>query len=219
MAARRRHAADGRQTRRARRRRAGLPLADVVRRVQALHARRLPGRLPDRLAVPHRVRHGRGAGRHLQRLRLLRPGLPVRRDRAPQGPRGRQERRHRPEVHALLRPARRRADARLRPGLPDRSRSSSATSTSCASGPTGGSRSCTSDGVMDARLYGDDPRRRRRRRRRVLPAARRARGLRPAAGPGGHHPGPAAHVQPGDRRRRWHCSSAPLRRVRRDGAR
>ena len=54
------------------RRAAGVPLADVLRRVQALHARRLPGRVPDRLAVPHRVRHGRRAGRHLQRLRLLR---------------------------------------------------------------------------------------------------------------------------------------------------
>ena len=41
----------------------------------------LPGRLPHRRAVPHRVRHRRGAGRRLQRLRLLRPGLPVRRDR------------------------------------------------------------------------------------------------------------------------------------------
>ena len=40
------------------------------------------------------------------------------------------------------------------------------------------------------------PRRRRRRRRRDVPAARRARGLRPAAGPGRHHPRPAAHVAP-----------------------
>ena len=40
----------------------GVPLADVVRRVQALHARRLSGRLPHRRAVPHRVRHGRRAG-------------------------------------------------------------------------------------------------------------------------------------------------------------
>ena len=58
-----------------------VPLADVLGRLQALHARGLPGRLPDRVAVPHRVRHGRRAGRHLQRLRLLRAGLPVRRDR------------------------------------------------------------------------------------------------------------------------------------------
>ena len=39
-----------------------------------------------------------------------------------------------------------------------------------------------------ARLYGARPGRRGRRRRRVLPAAGRARGLRAAAGPGGHHP-------------------------------
>jgi formate dehydrogenase iron-sulfur subunit len=49
--------------------------------VQALHARRLPGRLPDRSAVPHRVRHGRRVGGHLQRLRLLRIRLPLRGDR------------------------------------------------------------------------------------------------------------------------------------------
>ena len=64
---------------------AGLPLADVLRRLQALHPRRLPGRLPDRRAVPHRVRHRGGAGRRLQRLRLLRAGLPVRRDRPARG--------------------------------------------------------------------------------------------------------------------------------------
>ena len=41
---------------------------------------------------------------------------------------------------------------------------------------------------------------RRRRGGRVLPAAGRARGLRAAAGPGGHHQGPARHVAAG---RRW----------------
>jgi formate dehydrogenase iron-sulfur subunit len=55
--------------------------------VQALHACRLLGRLPHRLAVPDRVRHGRRAGRHLQRLRLLRPSLPLRSDRATGGAR------------------------------------------------------------------------------------------------------------------------------------
>ena len=79
-----RHAASAGQARRAWSR-ARLPLADVLRRVQALHARRLPRRLPDRVAVPHRVRHRRRAGRHLQRLRLLRAGLPVRRDRPARG--------------------------------------------------------------------------------------------------------------------------------------
>ena len=88
-------------------------LADGVGRVQALHARRLPGRLPDRVAVPHRVRHRGGAGRHLQRLRLLRPGLPVRGDR----PAARSD--GRAEVHAVLRPARRGHEAGLRQGVPD----------------------------------------------------------------------------------------------------
>ena len=53
----------------------GLALADGLGRVQALHPRRLPGGLPDRRAVPHRVRHGRRAGGRLQRLRLLRAGV------------------------------------------------------------------------------------------------------------------------------------------------
>ena len=60
-------------------------LADGLRRLQALHARRVPRRLPDRRAVPHRVRHGRRAGGRLQRLRLLRPGVPVRRARPARG--------------------------------------------------------------------------------------------------------------------------------------
>ena len=74
------------------------PLADGVRRLQALHARGVPGRLPDRRADPHRVRHRRRAGGRLQRLRLLRAGLPVRRDRQAR------DRRPRRQVHALLRP-------------------------------------------------------------------------------------------------------------------
>ena len=105
-------------------------------------------------------------------------GLPVRRDRAPRdGTSDRQshgistgrrasasagtldadhERRHRPEVHALLRPARRRPDARVRPGLPDdvdqvrRPRRDARH----ARGP--GSRSCTSTAISEARLYGVD---------------------------------------------------------------
>ena len=52
------------------------------------------------------------------------------------------------------------------------------------------------------------PGRRRRRQRRVLPAARRAGGVRPAAGPGRDHPRPAGDVQPGDGRRRRRCSPA-----------
>ena len=189
--------------------RSGLPLADVVRRVQALHARRLPGRLPDRLAVPHRVRHRRRAGRHLQRLRLLRPGLPVRRHRAPHRPRGRQERRHRPEVHALLRPARasgqKPACAQACPtesiqfGDVDELRERAQTS---------GSTQLHERGDHGRPALRQRPRRRGRRHRRVLPAARRARGLRLPAGPGGDHQGPAADVQP-RRPPRPRCCSAP----------
>ena len=54
-------------------------VADGLRRVQALHRRRLPGGLPHGRAVPHRVRDGGRSGGHLQRLWLLRPRLPVRR--------------------------------------------------------------------------------------------------------------------------------------------
>ena len=94
--------------------RTGTALADVVGRVQALHARRLPGRVPDRGADAHRVRHRGRAGGRLQRLRLLHPRLPVRGDRPAQG--------GRPglEVHAVLRPARRGDGAGLRQGVPDR---------------------------------------------------------------------------------------------------
>ena len=168
-------------------------LADVLGRVQALHARRLPRRLPDRLAVPHRVRHGRRAGRHLQRLRLLRPGLPVRRDRAPHRRRRDEERRHRPEVHALLRPPRRRAHAGVRAGVPDRVDPVRRPRRAARAGRGARRRPCTSRACRGAALR-RGPRRRRRRRRRDVPAARRARDLRPAAGPGGADPRPAADV-------------------------
>ena len=69
-------------------------------------------------------------------------------------------------------------------------------------------------GVAEARLYGEDPGRRRGRRRRVLPAPRRAGGLRPAARPGGHHQGPAGDVAAGGRRR-GHAGRRSHRRVRR----
>ena len=65
---------------RPRRRPRRLRLVGVhVRRLQALHERRLPGRLPDRRADPHGVRHRRPPARRLQRLRLLHPVVPVRR--------------------------------------------------------------------------------------------------------------------------------------------
>ncbi len=51
----------------------GRALADDVQRLQALHARGLPRRVPHRCPVPDRVRHRRRAAGRLQRLRLLRP--------------------------------------------------------------------------------------------------------------------------------------------------
>ena len=178
-------------------------LADVVRRVQALHARRLPGRLPDRRAVPHRVRHRGRPGGRLQRLRLLRPRLPVRRHRPARETDGGAL-----QVHAVLRPARRRAGAGLREGLPDRVDPVRPAGRAARAGATRGSASCTSRGEP-RRGCTATTRRRRRRRRRVLPAARRARGLRAAARPGGHHPRPAADVAA----RRRSPRRRPLRRV------
>ena len=54
--------------------------------MQALHPRRLPRRVPDRRDLPYRVRHRRRAAGRLQRLRLLRPGLPVRRPQPADAP-------------------------------------------------------------------------------------------------------------------------------------
>ena len=90
------------------------PLGVPVRRLQALHERRLPRRLPDGCAHPDGVRNGHRAVRHLQRLRLLRRLLPVRRDRP------RPLRRPGREVHALLRPPPGRPRTGVREGLPDR---------------------------------------------------------------------------------------------------
>ena len=192
--ARRRHLAARRVHRAARRRATHGDAGDgatvrwlmASRRVQALHPRRLPRRLPDRRAVPHRVRHRRRPGGHLQRLRLLRPGLPVRGDRPAPG------RRPGLEVHAVLRPARRRPGAGVRQGLPDRVDPVRRARRAARAGRAAGRASCTTPASPSARLYGARPGRRRRRRRRVLPAARRARGLRPAARPGRDHARPAA---------------------------
>ena len=76
----------------------------------------------------------------MQRLRLLRARLPVRRHR----PRREERRPGRAEVHAVLRPARRRHGAGLRQGLPDRVDPVRRRWTNCASAPSGGSGRCTS---------------------------------------------------------------------------
>ena len=158
------------------RRGARVPLADGLGRVQALHARRLPGRLPDRRAVPHRVRHRRRAAGHLQRLRLLRLRLPVRRDRpAPGDGRAQKCTLCYDRLHDGLEPACAKAcpTDSIQFGELDELRERAA----------GAWSSCTAAG-SPRRGSTARPGRRRRRQRRVLPAARRAGGLRPAAGPG-----------------------------------
>src|SRR5207248_1692869 len=83
---------------------------DELRRLQALHAGGLPRRVPDGGDLPHRARHRRDPGRRLQRLRLLRHRMPLRRDREARDRRRRRD----AQVHALLRPPPGRARARVR---------------------------------------------------------------------------------------------------------
>ena len=133
------------------RRRRRLPLADELRRLQALHRRRLPRRLPHRLDLPHRVRHRRRPGGHLQRLRLLRHGVSVRSARparATTAASGSARSATTGSRTTWSRPARR----RVRP-----TRSSSGRWRSCASGPTDGSRSCTSAGSARRGSTATDP--------------------------------------------------------------
>ena len=106
---------------------------------------------PTGCAVPDRVRHRRGPARHLQRLRLLRARLPLRR--------------HRPARGATAGPSSARcATTGSRRGRPRRaprparpSPSSSVSSTSCGSGPTLRLAELHEQGVDVARLYGRDP--------------------------------------------------------------
>ena len=192
------------------RRAAGVPLADVVGRVQALHPRR-PASTSARPARCSAPSSAPSSCRTTSATAAATACRPARTASSTPRRRGRQERRHRPQVHAVLRPARRRPDARRarRPAPP--SRSSSATLDELrerAAGPA--SATLHERASTEARLYGARPRRRRRRRRGVLPAARRARGLRPAAGPGRDHPRPAADVaarRPGRGRAAGRCAS------------
>ena len=157
-----------------------LLLADDVRRLQALRARRMPGELPHRGDHPDGVRFGLRATGRVQRLRVLRVRLSVRRDRSARG------RRQGVEVHALLRPAARGHGAGVRQALPD------------GLDPVRGPRAAPREGgeagrgaapPRDARGVSVWPLRRgaagHRRAERVLPARRSARGLQPAARPGG----------------------------------
>ncbi len=107
----------------------------------------------------------------------------------------------RAQVHPLLRPAEGRHDAGLREGVPDGVdpvRPAGRAARARAGAPGGAAAA----GEPSARLYGDDPGRRRRRRGLDLPAPRRARGLRPAARPGGHHARPRRDVAGGGGRGR-----------------
>ena len=90
------------------------PLADDVRRLQALRQRAAAWRSarPARSSAPSSTRCT--SRPRLQRLPRLHRGLPVRRHRHQPGDE------HRAEVHVLLRPAPERPDAGLRAGLPDR---------------------------------------------------------------------------------------------------
>ena len=165
-----------------------------VRRLQALHERRLPRRVPDGRADPHGVRDRGAPARRLQRLRLLHPGLPVRR-RRPRPEDGRAA-----QVHPLLRPARGRAGAGLREGVPDRLDPVRPLRRARRGRQAAASPTLHARGVEGAYLYGagDAPERPARRRpRRVLPAHRDARALRPAR--------PGRLADPGERRarRRW----------------
>ena len=133
-------------------RRRDRPLAHDERRLQALRRRR-PARRPVR---PGAIIRNEFDNVYIQPdicngCALLHRRLPVRRDH-PQ-----HHRRPRPQVHALLRPAEATAWCPPAPRPARPSRSSSARSTSCGSGPGSGSRSCTSAGVTDAYLYGDVP--------------------------------------------------------------
>ena len=146
-----------------------LPLADVLRRLQALHARRLPRCLPHRSAFPHRVRHRGGPGRCLQRLRNLRGRVPLRRDRAPQRRHGQGRHQQGGTARQASRRPQRRASPRsarcattgwsptrrpLAPRPARRRPSSSATTTTWWRRPGNGSPHLHAQGLTEARLYG-----------------------------------------------------------------
>ena len=108
----------------------------LVGRLQALRERRLSRVVSDRLDHPHRVRRRLHPARHLQRLRLLRGDLPVRR-RSTAVPPTAARSSARSATTARRRVRRRPARRRVR-----RSRSSSAISKSWSAWPTSASPSC-----------------------------------------------------------------------------
>ncbi len=90
-----------------------VPVGFLIRRLQALRKRRLPRSVSDRIDRAHGVRRRVHPAGRLQRLRLLRRGLPVRRGR----PAAR--RWQGVQVHVLLRPAEGGSPTGLRYRLPD----------------------------------------------------------------------------------------------------
>ena len=145
--------------------RAGLPLADGLRRVQALHPRRLPRRLPHRRALPHRVRHGRRAGRRLQRLRLLRARPAPSGSSTPATARGGRRSAGTRSQNVAGESARQKCtlcydrlgagpDAGVRPGLPDDVDQVRRPRRDAGHGAGAGRARCTQLGFSEARLYG-----------------------------------------------------------------
>ena len=104
------------------------------------------------------------------------------------------------EVHALLRPAEGRPRARVREGVPDRL-DPVRRARRAARARRQAAREAAGRGLERRAALRPRPGRRRRRLRRVLPAARRAGGLRPAARPGGDDARPARDVADGRARR------------------
>ena len=145
-----------------------------VRRLQALHERRLPGRLPDRRADPHRVRHRRAcsptsatAAATASRRARSASSTATTTTAAP------------PSARSAT-TASRTGSSRPAPRPARPTRSSSAPTTSWSTVAERRVAALHERGVEDAYLYGArrPPRRAGRRARRVLPADRAARALR-----------------------------------------
>ena len=133
----------------------GLPLADVLGRVQALHPRR-----PASTSAPRARCSAPSSARSSSRTTSATAAATACRacpfgviERRPDE-RHREERRHRPEVHPLLRPARRRTRPRPARRPARRPRSSSATSTRCGPRRRRAWTTLHANGFTEARLYG-----------------------------------------------------------------
>ena len=124
-----------------------------------------------------RVRQRLRPAGHLQRLRLLRRRLPVRRASA-----ATPKRRPRPQVHALLRPAEGRPDAGLRQSLSDRVDPVRPGRASCGERAAQRVEELHARGETDAYLYGAESVGEYGPLQRVLPAGRSPERLQPAGG-------------------------------------